>query len=135
MSKSLRRLALVASMAAMLGLAMSTTDGRAQSAPTALAAFTISVGLPDEATYGRIRIATIGVDTGIAPHLVSAEGEMPDPHGPADVAWYDFQHFPGMGGAPGGGAQHGALCARGLQRHGAIRGHAVSRPRRVCASG
>jgi len=55
------------------------------------------------AGYARLRIPSLGVDAPVGAHDVADEvgTQMPDPYGPADVAWYDFEH-PSFGGAPGG---------------------------------
>jgi sortase (surface protein transpeptidase) len=60
-------------------------------------------GDPADATYGRIRIDAIGVDAPIGVRIVEEDGQMPDPTGPSDVVWYDFQNMPGFGGIPGNG--------------------------------
>lgn len=60
-------------------------------------------GDPADATYGRIRIDAIGVDAPIGVRVVGDDGAMPDPTGPSDVVWYDFQNMPGFGGLPGNG--------------------------------
>jgi LPXTG-site transpeptidase (sortase) family protein len=39
---------------------------------------------------------------------------MPDPTGPSDVVWYDFQNMPGFGGVPGAG--HNAVFAAHVDR-------------------
>ncbi len=53
------------------------------------------------ASEGRLRIPSIGVDAPLGPRTTAADGTMPMPHGPVDVAWYDFALHPGMGGIPG----------------------------------
>lgn len=61
-------------------------------------------GDPADATYGRIRIDAIGVDAPIGVRVVGEDGQMPDPTGPSDAVWYDFQNMPGFGGMPGNGS-------------------------------
>ncbi|HEY7269666.1 MAG TPA: class F sortase [Dehalococcoidia bacterium] len=50
-------------------------------------------------------IAKIGVDAPISVQKVGADGQMPNPNGPDDIAWYDFDQslWPGLGGRPGSG--------------------------------
>lgn len=71
-------------------------------------------GDPENATYGRIRIPSIGVDAPIGVRVVDESGEMADPTGPSDVVWYDFQNMPGFGGVPGNG--HNAIFAAHVDR-------------------
>ncbi len=71
-------------------------------------------GDPADATYGRISIPSIHVDAPIGVRVVSADGQMPDPTGPSDVVWYDFQHMAGFGGVPGTG--HNAVLAGHVDR-------------------
>ncbi|MEZ4552920.1 MAG: class F sortase [Dehalococcoidia bacterium] len=71
-------------------------------------------GDPADATYGRIVIPSIHVDAPIGTRLVGADGQMPDPTGPSDAVWYDFQNFPGFGGVPGTG--HNAIIAAHVDR-------------------
>jgi LPXTG-site transpeptidase (sortase) family protein len=71
-------------------------------------------GDPADATYGRMRIPAIGVDAPIGVRVVGADGAMPDPTGPSDVVWYDFQNMPGFGGVPGAG--HNAVFAAHVDR-------------------
>jgi LPXTG-site transpeptidase (sortase) family protein len=71
-------------------------------------------GDPADATYGRIRIPSIGVDAPIGSRVVGTDGEMPDPTGPSDVVWYDFQNMAGFGGVPGTG--HNAIFAGHVDR-------------------
>jgi len=60
-------------------------------------------GEPPDATSGRLRIASLGIDAPIGQRHVAADGVMPNPTGPDDVVWYDFSAWPGLGGYPGGG--------------------------------
>jgi LPXTG-site transpeptidase (sortase) family protein len=48
----------------------------------------------------RLVIPKIGVDAEFSIKPVGADGQMPNPNGPWDVAWYDFSSFPGLGGIP-----------------------------------
>lgn len=63
------------------------------SGPTARGAF----------TGQQLIISTIGVDAPLTIKTVGADGRMPNPNGPEDVAWYDFGSFAGVGGVPGKG--------------------------------
>lgn len=71
-------------------------------------------GDPADATYGRILIPSIHLDAPIGARIVGADGQMPDPTGPSDVVWYDFQRMPGFGGVPGTG--HNAVFAGHVDR-------------------
>lgn len=71
-------------------------------------------GDPADATYGRILIPSIRVDAPIGTRVVGADGQMPDPTGPSDVVWYDFEGLPGFGGVPGAG--HNAVFAAHVDR-------------------
>jgi LPXTG-site transpeptidase (sortase) family protein len=54
-------------------------------------------------TGDRIIIPKIGVDAPFSYKVVPGSGQMPNPNGPDDVAYYDFGAWPGMGGLPGVG--------------------------------
>ncbi|MCK9486756.1 MAG: class F sortase [Dehalococcoidia bacterium] len=60
-------------------------------------------GYPDGADFARLRIPTLSVDSQVSARYVGQDGVMPNPVGPADVAWYNMDDWNGMGGAPGGG--------------------------------
>jgi sortase (surface protein transpeptidase) len=45
----------------------------------------------------------LGVDAPVGAYSVGASALMPAPSNPVEVAWYDLNEFPGMGGAPGEG--------------------------------
>lgn len=51
----------------------------------------------------RLMIPKIGVDAPFTVKQVGTDGQMPNPNGPEDVAWYDFSQWPGLGGLPGKG--------------------------------
>jgi LPXTG-site transpeptidase (sortase) family protein len=51
----------------------------------------------------RLVIPKIGVDAPFSVKQVGTDGQMPNPNGPEDVAWYDFSQWPGLGGLPGKG--------------------------------
>ncbi len=51
----------------------------------------------------RLVIPGIGVDAPFVSLTVGGDGQMPDPQGPTEVAWYDFSAWPGKGGVPGAG--------------------------------
>lgn len=73
-------------------------------------------GDPPNANAGRMRIPAINVDAPISSHPVAADGQLQDPIGPSDVAWYDFSKLPGFGGTPGGGGN--AVFAAHVDRAG-----------------
>jgi LPXTG-site transpeptidase (sortase) family protein len=54
-------------------------------------------------TGERLVIPSIGVDAPFTVKAVPSSGQMPNPNGPNDVAYYDFGGFAGMGGTPGVG--------------------------------
>jgi LPXTG-site transpeptidase (sortase) family protein len=49
----------------------------------------------------RLLIPSIGVDAPFSVRNVGRDGQMPDPDGAWDVAWYDFSDWPLLGGTPG----------------------------------
>lgn len=51
----------------------------------------------------RLIIPAIGVDAPFSVKKVDGGGQMPNPNGPEDVAWYDFSSWPSLGGLPGKG--------------------------------
>ncbi len=51
----------------------------------------------------RLVISKIGVDAPFSVKAVATDGQMPNPNGPEDVAYYDFSQWPGLGGLPGKG--------------------------------
>jgi len=51
----------------------------------------------------RLLIPKIGVDAPFTYRVVGPDGQMPNPSGPNDVAFYDFGQWPGLGGLPGKG--------------------------------
>jgi len=94
-------------------------------APTAL-----PLAVPGAAAADRIVIQKIGVNAPITTRKVGADGQMPNPDGPDDIAFYDFDNgvWPGVGGLPGSGgnivlaghvdwgAQHGNGCKNNTVR-------------------
>ena len=58
-----------------------------------------------EATRGRFRIPSIGVDAALSQRSVGPDLDLQylNPYGPADVTWYDFSVNPDYGGVPGAG--------------------------------
>ncbi|HLF76677.1 MAG TPA: class F sortase [Dehalococcoidia bacterium] len=67
--------------------------------PTAVAAENLtSIGAND-----RFIVPKFGVDAPLTYRKVGPDGQMPNPDGPDDVAYYDFSEWPGLGGAPGKG--------------------------------
>jgi LPXTG-site transpeptidase (sortase) family protein len=63
------------------------------------------VGVPGRGDFRgqRLVIPSIGVDASFSMKQVGTDGQMPNPDGPTDVAYYDFSQWPGMGGLPGKG--------------------------------
>lgn len=60
-------------------------------------------GYPEDATFARIRIPSLSVESQVSARYVGTDGVMASPVGPADVIWYDMDAWNGMGGAPGSG--------------------------------
>jgi LPXTG-site transpeptidase (sortase) family protein len=56
-----------------------------------------------EFTGERLVIAKIGVDAPFTVKTVPGSGQMPNPNGPEDVAYYDFSSWPTLGGLPDAG--------------------------------
>jgi LPXTG-site transpeptidase (sortase) family protein len=51
----------------------------------------------------RLSIPKFGINAPLTYKSVGPNGQMPDPEGSDDVAYYNFSNFPGFGGAPGRG--------------------------------
>ena len=51
----------------------------------------------------RLSIPKFGINAPLTYKSVGPNGQMPDPEGSDDVAYYNFSNFPGFGGAPGKG--------------------------------
>jgi hypothetical protein len=64
--------------------------------PTAAAGHLENVGASD-----RLVIKRFNIDAPLTYRKVPANGVMPNPDGPDDVAYYDFSGFENLGGAPG----------------------------------
>jgi LPXTG-site transpeptidase (sortase) family protein len=62
-------------------------------------------GVPGRGDFlgDHVVIPSIGVDAPLSPKVVGADGQMPNPDGPEDVAYYDFSAWPNLGGTPGKG--------------------------------
>jgi LPXTG-site transpeptidase (sortase) family protein len=62
-------------------------------------------GMPGRGDFtgDRLIIPKIGIDAPFSYKVVSGNGQMPNPNGPTDVAYYDFAQWPGLGGVPGKG--------------------------------
>ena len=56
-----------------------------------------------EFTGTQLIIPSIGVDAPFSYKVVGSDGQMPNPEGPEDAAYYDFSQCPGLGGLPGKG--------------------------------
>ena len=62
--------------------------------------------VPQLTTLGsgdRLSIPRFGINAPLTYKTVGSNGQMPDPDGSDDVAYYNFANFPGFGGAPGRG--------------------------------
>jgi LPXTG-site transpeptidase (sortase) family protein len=51
-------------------------------------------------TGARLVIPKIDLSAEFSHKTVGTDGQMPNPNGPEDVAWYDFAQWPGLGGIP-----------------------------------
>lgn len=103
MRRVLRCLALV--VIVLVGALSALLIGTPVSAQTEVGSLSELVRLAGDdprADYGRLRIPSLGIDAPVGAHDVAdtVGTQMPNPYGPADVAWYDFEH-PSFGGAPG----------------------------------
>jgi LPXTG-site transpeptidase (sortase) family protein len=60
-------------------------------------------GAPPRGAFNgdRLIIPKIGVDAPFTYKVVPDSGQMPNPNGPEDIAYYDFSGWAGMGGVPG----------------------------------
>lgn len=76
-----------------------STDLRLSSLDTFRAVY----GEPPDATLGRIRIPSIGVDAPLGARTVGSDGTMELPSGPSDLVWYDLSRWRGLGGRIGAG--------------------------------
>jgi hypothetical protein len=96
------------------GGSKSDNSGSGSSAsPTALAAVEPTVAPsptppppPPGSTAGdKVVISKIGVSAPVSLKQVGTDGQMPNPNGPDDIAFYDFDQgvWPGLGGLPGSG--------------------------------
>lgn len=79
------------------------TAGPGAAAIESLRQFVADYGYPEDANFADLRIPVLGVDAKVGSRYVGTDGVMPNPAGPADVAWYDMSAWPDMGGAPGEG--------------------------------
>jgi LPXTG-site transpeptidase (sortase) family protein len=63
------------------------------------------VGTPGRGDFtgDKLIIPKIGVDAPFSYKVVGSDGQMPNPNGPTDVAYYDFSQWPKAGGLPGQG--------------------------------
>jgi len=63
------------------------------------------VGAPGRGDFtgDRLVIPKIGIDAPFSFKVVGSDGQMPNPNGPEDVAYYDFSQWPNLGGLPGKG--------------------------------
>src|SRR3954470_4710976 len=51
----------------------------------------------------KLLISKFGISAPLTYKVVGPDGQMPNPEGPDDVAYYNFSAWPGKGGAPGKG--------------------------------
>ena len=89
-----------------------------QGVVTSLESLHEQYGEAPDADWGRLRIPSLGVDAGISYRWVDTDGQMPNPSGPGDVAWYDFAGWTGYGGYPGAG--YNAVFAGHVDRNGVV---------------
>src|SRR3546814_17107507 len=75
-----------------------TPSADAVEAISALKEFVEESGYPEDATFARLRIPTLGVDTPVRSRFVGGDGVMPDPVGPADAIWYEMRVRKSVGG-------------------------------------
>ena len=61
------------------------------------------VALQSVASGDRLVLPKFGISGQLSIKAVGADGVMPDPTNPDEIAYYDFSAFPGMGGTPGRG--------------------------------
>jgi hypothetical protein len=71
-------------------------------APAAAAPSTVE-SLTSVGSGDRLVISRFGVSAPITVKTVGKDGQMPNPAGEDDVAYYNFSNWPGYGGAPGKG--------------------------------
>jgi len=67
--------------------------------PTAIVDQNLTAVAPGD----RFIISKFGVNAPLSYKVVGPDGQMPNPDGPDDVAYYNFSAWPGKGGAPGKG--------------------------------
>ena len=85
------------------GAALEGAPGDASSV-TSLQDFIHDYGYPAGATHARLRIPRLGLDAQVGSKVVGSGAQaMPNPDGPADIAWYDMSAWAGLGGEPGAG--------------------------------
>jgi len=98
--------ACVVSLGAALALAalalVAASPASAQTEVITLATLRALAGEDPRADFARLRIPSIGVDAAVGAHAVPDGGTMPNPYGPGDVSWYDFEEKY-FGGVPGAG--------------------------------
>ncbi len=70
---------------------------------SSLAELHAKFGEPPGATLGRMRIPSLKIDAPLSTRPVPEGGQMPNPYGPDDIAYYDFSAMRGYGGFPGAG--------------------------------
>lgn len=69
-----------------------------------LGTFVETFGYPSTATFATLRIPRFGVEAQVSAKRVGdGAAVMPNPNGPAEVAFYDLSAWDGLGGTPGGG--------------------------------
>src|SRR4029079_11588168 len=63
------------------------------------------VGTPGRGAFTgtRLIIPKIGINAEFSVKEVGTDGQMPNPNGPEDVAYYDFSQWDGLGGLPNKG--------------------------------
>ncbi|HYM14992.1 MAG TPA: class F sortase [Dehalococcoidia bacterium] len=63
------------------------------------------VGTPGRGPFtgDKLIIPAVGINAPFSYKVVGSDGQMPNPNGPTDVAYYDFSQWPKAGGLPGKG--------------------------------
>ena len=94
------------SRTALVAAGVATSDSPLQSSNyvSSIADLHRIYGEPPDATLGRMRIPSLKIDAPLSVRPVPEGGQMPNPSGPDDIAYYDFSGLRGYGGFPGAGS-------------------------------
>lgn len=90
-------------VAAGAGADVSDSPLQSSNYVSSLAELHTKFGEPPGATLGRMRIPSLKIDAPLSTRPVPEGGQMPNPYGPDDIAYYDFSAMRGYGGFPGAG--------------------------------